>query len=58
VVGEDDPGTPVAAARVIHEAVAGSRLAVLSNASHQAPVEQPQAFANTVLDFLKKPVGG
>jgi len=52
IVGEDDPGTPVAAARVIHEAIVGSGLAILPKASHQAPVEQPQAFAGAVLEFL------
>ncbi len=52
IVGEDDPGTPVAAARAIHEAVPGSKLAIIPNASHQAPVEQPEAFADAVLDFL------
>ncbi len=52
IVGEDDPGTPVAAARVIHEAIAGSKLVILSGASHQAPVEQPEAFAVAVLEFL------
>jgi len=52
MVGEEDPGTPVAAARVIHEAIAGSQLAILPNASHQAPVEQPRAFASAALKFL------
>ncbi len=52
VVGEEDPGTPVSAARDIHDAIAASQLAIIPNASHQAPVEQPQAFADAVLEFL------
>ncbi|HHK74575.1 MAG TPA: 3-oxoadipate enol-lactonase [Rhizobiales bacterium] len=53
IVGEEDPGTPVAAARVIHEAIANSQLVIIPAASHQAPVEQPEAFGAAVLGFIK-----
>jgi 3-oxoadipate enol-lactonase len=52
VVGEDDPGTPVAASRAIHERVAGSELVVLKSASHLSNIEQPEAFTKALLDFL------
>ena len=52
VVGEDDPGTPVAAARAIHERISGSRLVILPSASHLCNIEQPQAFNSTLTGFL------
>ena len=52
VVGEDDPGTPVAASRTIHERITGSDLVVLKFASHLSNVEQPEAFTKALLDFL------
>jgi 3-oxoadipate enol-lactonase len=52
IVGEDDPGTPVAAARTIHEQIAGSRLVVLTSASHLSNIEQAAAFNEAVTGFL------
>lgn len=52
LVGEDDPGTPVAASRAIHERVTGSELVVLKSASHLSNIEQPEAFTEALLDFL------
>jgi 3-oxoadipate enol-lactonase len=52
VVGEDDPGTPVAASRAIHERIRGSELAILKSASHLSNIEQPEAFTRALLDFL------
>ena len=52
IVGEDDPGTPVAAARVIHERIKGSELVVLKSASHLSNLEQPDAFSHALIDFL------
>jgi pimeloyl-ACP methyl ester carboxylesterase len=51
-VGEDDPGTPVAAARVIHEGIKGSQLAILKSAAHLANMEQPEAFTQAATAFL------
>jgi 3-oxoadipate enol-lactonase len=53
VVGEDDPGTPVAAARVIHERIKGSQLEILPSASHLSNMEQPEAFTRVVTEFLR-----
>jgi 3-oxoadipate enol-lactonase len=52
VVGEKDPGTPVAMAREIHERIAGSRLLVLPGAMHCSPVEAAAEFHDAVLAFL------
>lgn len=52
VVGEDDPGTPVAASRAIHERIRGSELVILKSASHLSNIEQSEPFNKTLLDFL------
>lgn len=52
IVGEEDPGTPVAMARAIHEAIPGSRLAVIPQASHLCNLEQTVVFNRILRDFL------
>jgi 3-oxoadipate enol-lactonase len=52
LVGEQDGGTPPAMAQVIHEAIAGSRMEVIANASHLANIEQANAFNRHLMDFL------
>jgi len=52
VVGEHDPGTPVAMARDIHQNLPGSRLEVIPGAAHISNVEQPEAFNRLLVDFL------
>ncbi|MBI4635408.1 MAG: alpha/beta hydrolase [Candidatus Rokubacteria bacterium] len=52
IVGEDDPGTPVAAAEVIHRHITGSQLRILKSASHLSNLEQPEAFNRALADFL------
>jgi len=52
IVGEQDPGTPVAMAREIHEAKPGSKLVIIPSAAHLSNIEQPQAFTAAMLDFL------
>jgi len=52
VVGEDDPGTPVSAAREIHQRIAGSRLLVIPQAAHFVHMEQAEAFNAAVTEFL------
>ena len=54
VVGEDDPGTPVAASEAIHEQIAGSELVVLKSAAHLSNLEQPDAFNDALLAFLTR----
>lgn len=52
IAGEKDPGTPVAAAQVIHERIKGSQLAVMPACLHQTPIEAPESFNRIVADFL------
>ena len=52
IVGEDDPGTPVADAELIHQNIAGSKLLVLPEAAHFANVEQAERFNGGLLGFL------
>jgi 3-oxoadipate enol-lactonase len=54
IVGEQDPGTPVAMAREIHEAKPGSELVIIPSAAHLSNVEQPQAFNDALLGFLAR----
>ena len=54
IVGEQDVGTPVAMSRAIHEAIPGSDLVIIPNASHLSNLEQPAAFDQALLDFLPR----
>ena len=53
IVGEDDPGTPVAMSKEIHENAPGSKLVVLPKAAHLSNIEQPAAFNRALDEFLK-----
>jgi 3-oxoadipate enol-lactonase len=52
IVGADDPGTPVAMAKEIHDNAPGSKLVVLPQAAHLANLEQPAGFSRALQDFL------
>jgi 3-oxoadipate enol-lactonase len=54
VVGEKDPGTPVAMAREIADRIAGARLVVLPGARHCSPVEAADAFHRELRGFLER----
>ncbi|MGH7391220.1 MAG: 3-oxoadipate enol-lactonase [Candidatus Rokuibacteriota bacterium] len=54
VVGEEDQGTPVAAARTIHEGIKGSELVVIPSAAHLSNLEQPEVFTKAVTGFLSR----
>lgn len=54
IVGEDDPATPVAASRTIHERIQGSELVILKSASHLSNLEQAEAFNRAVTAFLTR----
>ena len=56
VVGEDDPGTPVAAHEVIQQEIAGSKLVVIPGARHFSNVEQQGAFNAAITAFLAEQV--
>ena len=52
IVGEDDPGTPVAANEVIRDRIEGSRFVVIEDALHFSNVEQTDTFNDALADFL------
>ena len=52
IVGEDDPGTPVAASEAIHKRIQNSKLVVLPSAAHLSNIEQADAFNSALLEFL------
>ena len=52
IVGEDDPGTPVAAHEVIRDRIEGARLVVIKDALHFSNVEQTDTFNETLTGFL------
>ena len=54
IVGKDDPGTPVAMAQDIHQAMPGSELVVIPSAAHLSNLEQPDAFNRALAAFLDK----
>ena len=54
IVGEDDPGTPVAASATMHERIRNSKMVVLPAAAHLSNIEQAEAFNTALLNFLKK----
>jgi len=54
IVGEQDPGTPVAMARDIHNAMPGSELVIIPNAAHLSNVEQTAAFNDALLGFISR----
>ena len=60
VVGEHDQGTPVAMARLIHDNISTSELAIIDGAAHFPNVEQPDEFTKTLLEFLgrQEPAAG
>jgi 3-oxoadipate enol-lactonase len=53
IVGEEDPGTPVAASEAMHERIPDSRLVVLASAAHLSNVEQAEAFNSALMGFLQ-----
>ena len=52
MVGEEDPGTPVAASEAMHARIAGSKLVILPEARHLSNIEQAEAFNTALMDFF------
>lgn len=53
IVGREDALTPPADARMMHEAIPGSRLVEIPGAGHLSNLEAPELFNATLTDFLK-----
>jgi pimeloyl-ACP methyl ester carboxylesterase len=54
MVGEDDPGTPVAASEAMHQRIPNSKLVIIPSARHLSNVEQPEVFNTNLTTFLKR----
>jgi len=54
IVGEEDPGTPVAAAEAMHARISGSELVVIPSAAHLSNIEQVDIFNRTLTAFLHR----
>jgi 3-oxoadipate enol-lactonase len=54
MVGEEDPGTPVAAGEAMQQRIAGSALVVLPSAAHLSNVEQAEAYNTALMNFLQQ----
>ncbi len=54
MVGENDPGTPVENARLIHNSLRSSELAVLPHAYHLSNIEAADEFNRRLMNFLAK----
>ena len=52
IAGSQDGFTPAALSREMHEAIPGSRLLMVDNGSHTAPIERPEQVDAAVLAFL------
>jgi len=52
IVGEKDGLTPVVEMQAMQQRIAGSRLEVVPNAGHMAPLENPGAVTQAIEDFL------
>ena len=52
IVGEDDPGTPVAFSEAIHERITGSKLQIIPAARHLCNIEKPDIFNKVLLEYL------
>jgi 3-oxoadipate enol-lactonase len=54
IVGEQDPGTPVAMARAIQENLPGAELVIIPNAAHLSNIERPEAFNRALGAFYDR----
>jgi 3-oxoadipate enol-lactonase len=54
IVGEDDPGTPIAAHEAIKAQIAGAELVVIPQAMHLSNIEQRDAFNAALGTFLSR----
>lgn len=52
VVGDHDRSTPIAMTEELHREIPVSVVRVVSNAAHWVPLEQPDAVAAAILEFL------
>jgi len=54
LVGEDDQACPIAAAKTLHDGIAGSELTIIPESAHLPNIEQTAAFNKALMTFLDK----
>lgn len=54
LVGEFDPATPPAMARLLADGIDGADLQIVTGASHLSPVERPDVFVSAVSDVVER----
>ena len=54
MVGAEDPGTPPAMSVEIANEIPEARLEVVAEASHMLPLQQPDRFIETLIDFAEE----
>ncbi|MFO0836739.1 MAG: alpha/beta fold hydrolase [Phycisphaerales bacterium] len=54
IVGDQDAITPPDLAKEMHAKIAGSQLAIIRDAGHMPPVEQPRATADAINAFITR----
>lgn len=54
VAGEDDQITPAAGMQEMARAIPGARVAIIPDAGHLTPLEQPQTVSSAIAGFLSK----
>ena len=52
ICGDQDPGTPPAMSREIHDNAPGSKLVMIAQAAHLSNLENPAAFTQAMQEFL------
>lgn len=57
IVGESDPACTVEQARVLHQHISGSTLAILPDSAHLSNIEQPELFNQELGGFLRAQAG-
>lgn len=57
IAGADDPSAKPAAVRTLADAIAGAEYVEIPGAGHLSPLEQPEAFAASVTDFVIRRLG-
>ena len=54
MVGAQDPGTPPAMSVEISNMIAGAKLQIIPEASHMLPLQKPDSFLETLIDFAEE----
>jgi 3-oxoadipate enol-lactonase len=54
IVGEEDILIPPKYSKILHEKIQDSKLIIIRDCGHVPPIEKPEEFNRTVLDFLNE----